>query len=61
MNYYFMLPNKLLLFNTNWDVVALHHAGGKIKVKGTDKEEILNEGININLVLKEIRSKEILI
>lgn len=42
------------VFNSNWDVVALHHAGGEIKVRGTQKVELLNEGININLVLQEI-------
>lgn len=44
------------VFNTHWDLVALHHAGGKLNVIGSDKKELVNEGININLVREQIKN-----
>jgi len=41
------------VFNSKWEVVALHHSGGYFPVK--DGSTILcNEGININCILGEI-------
>lgn len=42
------------VFNSNWDVVALHHSGGWTKEPGTNKDILRNEGININLLLDEL-------
>jgi V8-like Glu-specific endopeptidase len=44
------------VFNTQWEVVALHHSGGTMKLAGTKDELLVNEGININLVIKEIEA-----
>jgi len=44
------------VFNVQWDVVALHHAGGEMKLVGAADKLLVNEGININLIIKEIRA-----
>ena len=45
------------VFNSDWQVVALHHAGGEVNVIGESVRQIVNEGININLVIKEVRAR----
>lgn len=42
------------VFNTKWEVVALHHSGGIMKLAGSNDELLVNEGININLVIKDL-------
>jgi len=47
------------VFNSKWEVVALHHAGGEMRVVDSDKTELVNEGISINLVLDELKEEKI--
>lgn len=47
------------VFNSDWEVVALHHSGGWIKEPNLKQEVIRNEGINIRLVKQEANSKGI--
>jgi V8-like Glu-specific endopeptidase len=42
------------VFNSKWEVVALHHAGSRTKIIDSPTTALINEGININLILKEI-------
>ena len=47
------------IFNDNWDVVGIHHAGGgvsSIKVDGLEKTIWTNEGISINHVINGINN-----
>lgn len=43
------------VFNSDWEVVALHHSGGMLREPGTAQKFLRNEGININVVIKGIR------
>jgi V8-like Glu-specific endopeptidase len=45
------------VFNSQWEVVALHHAGFETSIGGA--KQIVNEGININLVINEMAGKGI--
>jgi hypothetical protein len=45
------------VFNTDWEVVALHHSGGWIKDPVTNTLVFRNEGINIRKVAKWIAEK----
>lgn len=45
------------VFNSDWQVVALHHAGFPTKIN--NEEQIVNEGIPIGLVLNEITANGI--
>lgn len=45
------------VFNSDWEVVALHHAGFSTKID--NEEQIVNEGIPINLVISEIKANGI--
>ncbi len=38
------------VFDSNWNVVALHHEGGWLLEPGTKNQVYRNEGVNINLV-----------
>lgn len=49
------------VFNSKWEVVALHHAGGELAVINTNKKQLVNEGININLVRDQIKENNILV
>jgi V8-like Glu-specific endopeptidase len=40
------------VFNSQWDIVALHHSGGHIREPGTKRIVYRNEGINIRRVLQ---------
>jgi V8-like Glu-specific endopeptidase len=42
------------VFNSKWEVVALHHRGSSIKTSGANY--LCNQGININLIIKELGS-----
>lgn len=42
------------VFNDNWEVVALHHAGGDIPEPATGKKYFCNEGILISSILKDL-------
>jgi len=49
------------VFNSNWDVVALHYSGGWIEEPGAGGPPVLrNEGININIVLKALQKLNLL-
>jgi V8-like Glu-specific endopeptidase len=40
------------VFDLNWQVVALHHAGGSIREPGTKQSYYRNQGIHINVVIQ---------
>ena len=44
------------VFNSQWEVVALHHSGGMLPVPGTKQTLLRNEGININVVIDGIKA-----
>lgn len=49
------------VFNSKWDVVALHYSGGWVEEPGSDGPPVLrNEGMNINLVLRSLQNISIL-
>lgn len=39
------------VFNSDWQVVALHHSGGNLREPGTKRVYYRNEGIHINAVI----------
>lgn len=39
------------VFNTDWQVVALHHKGGRLREPGSKRTVYRNQGIHINVVL----------
>jgi V8-like Glu-specific endopeptidase len=49
------------VFNSKWEVVALHHSGGMLKEPGTNKTFLRNEGININVVIEGIKAANLLV
>jgi V8-like Glu-specific endopeptidase len=44
------------VFNSQWDLVALHHSGGYNKVAGEGKAVLSNEGIKINRIIMALKS-----
>lgn len=44
------------VFNSNWEVVALHHSGGMLREPGTEQTLLRNEGININKVIEGLKA-----
>ena len=42
------------VFDSTWNVVALHHSGGYVKEPGLNQPVFRNEGINIQLVKKAL-------
>lgn len=42
------------VFDDEWRVIALHHAGGLLEEPGTKKQAYRNEGINVNCILKDL-------
>ena len=48
------------VFNSNWDLVALHHSGGFILEPGTTKRYFRNEGISIYALLRGLSEKGVL-
>ena len=45
------------VFDTHWQVVALHHSGGMLREPGTKLQVYRNEGIHINAVLSGLRAQ----
>lgn len=41
------------VFDSNWDLVALHHSGGWLVEPGTSSEMYRNEGISVNVLVDE--------
>lgn len=48
------------VFDDVWRVVALHHSGGWVPQPGTKQTLFRNEGININLIERALRSSGLL-
>lgn len=44
------------VFNSNWQVVALHHSGGMLREPGTSQNLLRNEGIHINRVIEGLKA-----
>lgn len=44
------------VFNSQWNVVALHHSGGFFAEPGTKDKVLRNEGININKVIASLKA-----
>lgn len=44
------------VFNSKWNVVALHHSGGFFPEPGTNNKALRNEGININKVIASLKA-----
>lgn len=42
------------VFNSNWEVVALHHTGGMLLEPGLKRKMLRNEGISINRIIEGI-------
>ncbi|RXK86382.1 trypsin-like peptidase domain-containing protein [Filimonas effusa] len=42
------------VFDSDWNVVALHHSGGWIKEPGAPTEALRNEGINITKIIHQL-------
>ena len=42
------------VFDSRWNLVALHHSGGWIREPGTKRQVYRNEGINTNLIRERI-------
>jgi S1-C subfamily serine protease len=49
------------VFNSDWEVVALHHSGGMLREPGTTQKLLRNEGININVVIAGLKAANLLI
>jgi len=48
------------VFNSKWEVVALHHSGGMLREPGTTTQKLLrNEGININAVIAGLKANNL--
>ena len=47
------------VFNSNWQVVALHNSGGTLLEPGTQQQFLRNQGININQVIDFMKEKGI--
>lgn len=43
------------VFDRHWNVVAVHHAGGNLKLIGSTRDYYCNQGIDINVVIDELR------
>jgi V8-like Glu-specific endopeptidase len=48
------------VFNSQWQVVALHHSGGILREPGSIQRLLRNEGININIVIKGLQENNLL-
>jgi V8-like Glu-specific endopeptidase len=42
------------VFNNEWEIVGLHHAGGNIREPGSDRRYFRNEGILISAILNDL-------
>jgi V8-like Glu-specific endopeptidase len=47
------------VFNSDWEVVALHHSGGNLREPNTELKLLRNEGINIQKVIKGIKENRL--
>jgi V8-like Glu-specific endopeptidase len=47
------------VFNSDWQIVALHHSGGNLLEPDTQQRFLRNEGININKIIADLRSRNI--
>lgn len=47
------------VFNSQWQVVALHHSGGMLREPGTTQTLLRNEGININVVIEGLKANNL--
>lgn len=47
------------VFNSSWEVVALHHSGGFLPVPGKGRTMLCNEGINIKRVINSLEALNI--
>lgn len=45
------------VFDMNWNVVAIHHAGGNIPVNSAGNKDFRNQGILIDYILKDIEKR----
>lgn len=50
------------VFDTNWNVIALHHSGGWLREPGNDPKQKFyrNEGIHINTIIAGLKSGEVI-
>jgi V8-like Glu-specific endopeptidase len=48
------------VFNSNWEVVALHNSGGWVKEPGTNTKVYRNQGMNIQLLIDLMNGKNLL-
>jgi V8-like Glu-specific endopeptidase len=48
------------VFNTEWQVVALHHKGGWLKEPGSKQAVYRNQGVHINVVIDGLTQKGLL-
>jgi V8-like Glu-specific endopeptidase len=48
------------VFNSQWQLVALHHSGGMLREPGSKQRLLRNEGININLVIEGLKANNLL-
>jgi V8-like Glu-specific endopeptidase len=44
------------VFNSDWQVVALHHSGGMLREPGTSQNLLRNEGIHINQIIEGLKT-----
>ncbi|MEO6733637.1 MAG: trypsin-like peptidase domain-containing protein [Ferruginibacter sp.] len=47
------------VFNSQWEVVALHHMGGMLVEPGSNQLLLRNEGINIKMVMEGIKASNL--
>jgi V8-like Glu-specific endopeptidase len=45
------------VFDMNWNVVALHHAGGDLPINARGDKKYVNEGILFSHIMKDIESR----
>jgi hypothetical protein len=50
------------VFDTNWNLIALHHSGGWLREPGTESKQTFyrNEGIHVSTVIKGLQSKGVI-
>ncbi|HEY4036772.1 MAG TPA: trypsin-like peptidase domain-containing protein [Ktedonobacteraceae bacterium] len=48
------------VFDSQWNIIALHHAGGQLREPTTQRVVYRNEGININCIIQELHDKLLL-
>jgi V8-like Glu-specific endopeptidase len=48
------------VFNVDWQVVALHHAGGWLREQGSKRAVYRNQGIHINVVIDGLKQEGLL-